>query len=112
LDSCIFCKIANKEIPASIVYEDDATIAFKDMYPQAKTHLLVIPKKHYKDISSLDDNDILIAIFNTINKVVDILNLKEAGFRLLTNNGKNAGQSVFHLHFHILSDSKLSSKFN
>jgi len=112
MDTCIFCKIVDKEIPASIIYEDKHTLAFKDLHPQAKTHILIIPKKHFQDISSLDDTNTLIAIFNTINKITASLNLKEQGFRLVTNNGKNAGQSIFHLHFHILSDTKLSSKFN
>jgi histidine triad (HIT) family protein len=113
IDNRIFCKIVKKQLSANIVYEDDLTLAFKDIYPQATTHILVIPKLHVENISSLKDSKILIAIFNTIEKVCDLLKITEAGFRIVSNNGKNAGQSVFHLHFHILSDTKsLSAKFN
>ena len=101
---CIFCKIVNKIIPAQIVYEDRDVLAFNDINPAAPVHILVIPKKHIgtvKDISSMD-KDILAAMFSAINEIDKIKNLSEEGYRLIINNGRAAGQEVFHLHIHIL----------
>ena len=104
---CIFCKIAKKEITSEIIYEDNYTIAFKDINPQAKIHLLVIPKKHYKNILELplqESQHILNAIKNITNK------LEISNFRIVNNCGVQAGQTVFHLHFHIIGGEKLSGK--
>jgi histidine triad (HIT) family protein len=101
---CIFCKIVDKVIPSQIVYEDKDILAFNDINPAAPVHILVIPKKHIaavRDISS-EDKDILASMFSAINKIVDSKNLLEQGYRLIINNGKAAGQEVFHLHIHIL----------
>jgi histidine triad (HIT) family protein len=108
--NCIFCKIINKEIPAKIIYEDEYTLAFYDINPQVKIHIIVIPKKHIEDFYSIDDTNILNHIQTAIKKVVDILKVKETGFRVVTNNGKDATQSVFHVHFHVLAGEALSSK--
>jgi len=101
---CIFCKIIDKVIPSQIVYEDKDVLAFNDINPAAPVHILVIPKKHIgtvQDISS-EDKDILTAMFSAINEISRIKNLSEQGYRLIINNGKAAGQEVFHLHIHIL----------
>ena len=99
----IFIKIINKEIPADIIYEDDISIAFNDISPQAPTHILVIPKKEIQKISEADENDkeLLGHLLLVAKKITDENNIKD--FRLVVNNGTEAGQTVFHLHIHILA---------
>ena len=96
-------KIINKEIPADIIYEDDISIAFNDISPQAPTHILVIPKKEIQKISEADENDkeLLGHLLLVAKKITDENNIKD--FRLVVNNGAEAGQTVFHLHIHILA---------
>ena len=106
MDSCIFCKIAKKEIPTEPVYEDEHTIAFNDLNPQAPTHILVIPKKHYASLNELDDVKLMGALLNTIKNVTKQLNITD--YRTVLNTGKEAGQEVFHIHFHILSGRPLN----
>ena len=107
-DKTIFQQIINKEIPANIIYEDDLCIIIEDISPQAPVHYLAIPKKMIKGISSLDDNEdkeilghIMISIRNQMVK----MNIKD--YRLVINNGSEAGQTVFHLHIHILANRTL-----
>ena len=99
----IFLKIINKEIPAEIVYEDDKAIAFNDISPQAPTHILVIPKKVITKLSDsdVDDKEILGHLLLVTKKITDENDIKD--FRLVVNNGAEAGQTVFHLHIHILA---------
>ena len=99
----IFLKIINKEIPADIIYEDDISIAFNDISPQAPTHILVIPKKEIQKISEADENDkeLLGHLLLVAKKITDENNIKD--FRLVVNNGTEAGQTLFHLHIHILA---------
>ncbi len=99
----IFLKIINKEIPADIIYEDDISIAFNDISPQAPTHILVIPKKEIQKISEADESDkeLLGHLLLVAKKITDENNIKD--FRLVVNNGTEAGQTVFHLHIHILA---------
>ena len=107
---CIFCKIINNELPATILYEDEKTMAFKDLYPKAPLHILVIPKIHIEGATFLDGElakEYLPAIWDTVHKVVDILGIREKGFRLIVNSGLEGGQEVFHLHFHVLGGKKL-----
>lgn len=102
---CIFCKIIEKVIPSQIVYENKDVLAFNDINPAAPVHILVIPKKHIgkvEEISS-DDKDILSGLFSAINEIDRMKNLSDQGYRLIINNGKAAGQEVFHLHIHILA---------
>jgi len=101
MDNCIFCKIANKEIQTSPVYEDDYTIAFNDLNPQAPVHVLVIPKKHFASLNELDDEKVMSALLNAVRKTVEKLGIKE--YRTVINTGEGAGQTVFHLHMHILA---------
>jgi histidine triad (HIT) family protein len=103
--SCIFCKIINKEIPADIVAEASDVIAIRDIQPKAPTHLLIIPKKHIIDIQSLANEDLAIGshIFAMAQQLA-----QGRAFRLLMNNGKDVGQSVFHLHTHFLAGKKMS----
>lgn len=102
---CIFCKIASKEIPANIVYEDELVIAFKDLEPQAPVHVLVIPKKHVESVAKLTaaDKDLAAHILTeVVPKLSDDLGVAENGFRLVANTGDDGGQTVKHLHFHLL----------
>lgn len=98
---CIFCKIANKEIPVDLIYENEKIVAFNDLNPQAPIHVLVIPKKHYNSLNELDDVSIMGELLNGIKKITKNLNIKE--YRTVINTGKEAGQAVFHLHLHILA---------
>lgn len=108
---CIFCKIANGEIPSTKVYEDDDMVIIKDINPQASIHLLLIPKEHYANIVEMTDEQsiILAKCLKKLSNMVDELGLKD-GFRLVSNKGANACQSVEHLHIHILGGEKLSEK--
>ncbi len=101
MENCIFCKIANKEIPSNLVYEDEYTVAFNDLSPQAPTHVLVIPKKHYASLNELDDEKLMSALLTAVKNVVTKLGITE--YRTVINTGESAGQTVFHLHIHILS---------
>jgi|TARA_B100001105_G_scaffold248983_1_gene235361 histidine triad (HIT) family protein len=99
----IFSKIINKEIPADIVYEDDLSIAFNDISPEAPTHILVVPKKAIPKLSEINEEDenLLGHLLIVAKKITDDNNIKD--FRLVINNGSDAGQTVFHLHLHILA---------
>ncbi len=105
----IFTKIINKEIPADIIYEDELSIVFKDIQPQAPTHLLIIPKKPIPKLSDAtsEDQALLGHLMLVAGDIARTLELDDT-FRLVTNNGANAGQSVFHLHLHLLSGRSLS----
>jgi len=105
----LFEKIINKEIPAEIIYEDDISIVIEDINPQAPTHLLIIPKKVIPKLSdaSTEDRDILGHLMLVAGKIAEQLELDET-FRLVINNGAKAGQSVFHLHLHLLSGRSLN----
>ena len=100
---CIFCKIANGEIPSTKVYEDDICLGFRDLNPQAPTHILVIPKEHIQSVADIaPENSAVVAhIFEVIAKVAKQEGLED-GYRVVSNIGESAGQTVPHLHFHIL----------
>ena len=100
----LFEKIITREIPAAIIYEDDVCLAFRDVNPQAPTHILLIPKKPIPKLveTTMDDQQLLGHLLLTVNKITQELNIDDA-FRLVINNGAAAGQTVFHLHLHILA---------
>lgn len=105
MSDCIFCKIAEKAIPADVVYEDDGVVAFRDIEPQAPLHILVIPKKHYVSLMAFGAEDASLAghiMAEVIPQVAKEMGLAEGGFRVVTNIGQDGGQTVPHLHFHIL----------
>ncbi len=112
MEDCVFCKIINGEIPSEKVYEDDEILAFKDINPAAPIHVLVIPKKHIESLLKLqeEDFDLVGKIQKVINKLAKQLNIEEEGFRVIVNCGKDAGQEVMHLHYHLLAGRKLGSK--
>ena len=104
-DNCIFCKIANKEIPSQFIYEDDTVVAFKDLDPQGPVHVLVIPKKHIASLmdTTAEDKALLAHITcDVIPQLAKELNVAEKGFRTVVNTGEEGGQTVQHLHFHII----------
>lgn len=107
--NCIFCKIINKEIPADIVYQDDEIIAFKDIAPVAPVHLLIIPKKHISPADDLElkDKELIGQLFLIAQKIAKEQGVSETGYRLVINVGKDAGQTVEHLHLHLLGGEKL-----
>lgn len=112
MDNCIFCKIINGEIPSNKVYEDDEIFAFRDINPQAPVHILVIPKKHIKSLSDLQEEDVnLIGKINIkINEIAKTEGFADQGYRVIVNCGEDAGQEVMHLHYHILAGKKLGTK--
>lgn len=107
-DNCIFCKIIKGEIPSAKVYEDEKMFVFKDIEPKAKVHLLAIAKDHFKLFSDMDDNrsETVKYMLTKIPKIAKD-NGCENGYRLIVNQGEDAGQTVFHLHFHILGGENL-----
>lgn len=111
MSDCLFCKIAAGEIPSTKVYEDDKLLAFKDINPQAPVHILVIPKQHFDSVDALDEKSAPIVgdIMLVAKKIAAEQGLKD-GYRIITNIGENGGQTVKHLHFHILGGVKLSEK--
>lgn len=108
MTDCIFCKIAAGEIPSTKVYEDEKVFAFEDLNPQAPAHILFIPKEHISHIDEVDeeDSELLGSIFAAINKVAKEKEL-DKGFRVVVNNKEDGGQSVDHLHFHLLGGRSL-----
>ena len=110
MENCLFCKIIAGEIPSTKVYEDDAVYAFRDIAPQAPSHVLVIPKKHVSSIAACDelaDADIA-ACIRACRKVADMEGLTAGGFRVVSNCGDDACQSVHHLHFHVMGGRKMT----
>lgn len=104
MSDCLFCRVVAKTIPAKVVHEDDQTLAFDDIHPQAPVHTLVIPKRHVAAIHDLGESDqaLLAQLLLTCTKVAKDKGLDDSGFRLVANTGRNGGQTVFHLHFHIM----------
>jgi histidine triad (HIT) family protein len=104
---CVFCKIIKGEIPSAKVYEDEHFIAFKDIQPTAPTHVLVVPKIHVQSLNELDDSELAGKLLLTVAKVARILKVEEA-YRTIFNTGRGAGQSVLHIHAHILAGRDMS----
>ncbi len=106
---CIFCKIANKEIPADVVYEDDDVIAFRDIHPMAPVHILIIPKKHIRSVADVSKEDELLMgeLIVTAKKLAEDLQISEKGYKLLIRVGKHGGQEVDHIHLHLIGGAPL-----
>ena len=104
---CLFCSIAAGSIPADVVFEDDEVLAFNDINPAAPTHVLVIPKRHIASAAEIgsEDGNLLASLFAAAAKIGESI---DGGWRLVTNIGPDAGQSVFHLHFHVLGGRPMS----
>ena len=104
MSDCLFCKIVDGKIPATKIHEDDRTIAFRDINPQAPTHVLVIPKKHIATLHELTEADApLVGHLHLVaGKLAESEGVASDGYRVLFNTGRNAGQTVFHIHLHLL----------
>lgn len=108
--NCLFCKIATKEIPATVVFEDDEIMAFRDIKPQAPTHLLVIPKKHIATINDSEESDaqLLGKIILQAKKLAKSEGIDEKGYRLVFNINSGGGQEVYHIHLHLLGGRQMT----
>jgi histidine triad (HIT) family protein len=107
--SCLFCKIAAGEIPSAKVYEDELVYAFRDIAPQAPVHVLIIPRKHIESAQALtaEDDALLCHMFACARKIAESEGVDKTGYRLITNVGDDAGQSVHHLHLHLIGGKTL-----
>ncbi len=101
---CLFCKIVEGEIPADIIYESDTAIAFRDINPQAPTHVLIIPRKHISTINDISaaDQELIGTLFMAAKEIAANEGIAESGYRVVMNCNEGAGQSVFHIHLHLL----------
>jgi len=102
--NCLFCNIVKKKIPSKIVYEDEYILAFEDINPQAPVHVLVVPKKHISTTLEISDNDneLVGLMFQAANRIARQKNIADRGFRLVMNCNHESGQTVFHIHLHLL----------
>ena len=109
MEDCLFCKIVEGKILSEKVYEDDEILCFKDINPVAPIHILVIPKKHMASLLEVkpEDEKLISKIYSIINKLAKDLQIDKDGFRVVVNCGKDAGQEVMHLHFHLIAGKKL-----
>ena len=109
MSDCLFCKIIEGTIPSTKVYEDDFVLAFRDIEPQAPEHIIIIPKRHMKSVNDITaENSCLVAnIFETAAKIAKDLGFAEKGYRIVNNCGEDGGQTVGHLHFHLLAGRNL-----
>ena len=105
---CLFCRIAAGEIPADVVFEDESVLVFRDINPKAPTHVLAIPRRHLPSVADMTDTDgaLLAALFGAMRRVAEEAGLRS--YRVLSNVGADSGQSVFHLHFHLLGGRSMS----
>jgi histidine triad (HIT) family protein len=110
MEECLFCKIINREIKSDIVFESDNILIFKDISPEAPVHLLAVPKKHITSILEIDKMDcgLIKELLEAISETAQKLELDREGFRVVTNTGSGAGQSVNHFHFHIMGKRKFN----
>lgn len=108
--SCIFCQIANKEIPSNYVYETENIVAFRDLNPQAPVHILIVPKMHITSMNDItfENSKVVTEIFEAVNIIAEQEGIKESGYRVVSNCGEDGCQSVKHLHFHLVGGRKLS----
>lgn len=106
-NDCIFCKIANGEIKTEFIVETDDYVSFKDLNPQAPVHVLVIPKKHFASLNETEDAELIGKLLKGAQKTAEKLGIKD-NYRTIINTGKEAGQTVFHLHLHVLGGKPLS----
>ena len=118
MNDCIFCKIANKEIPSNIVFENEYVVAFEDLAPVAPVHILIVPKKHVASAMDLgaseklnenaeEDFDYIKEVFKAAKEIAKLKGVNESGFRIINNCGKDAGQTVKHIHFHLIGGANL-----
>jgi histidine triad (HIT) family protein len=108
--ACVFCKIVRREIPSTIVYENERVLAFKDIHPIAPVHILVVPKHHVATLNDVDDDNVehVAALLAAARPVAEAMGVRDEGYRVFFNVGRGAGQEVFHVHMHLVARAKLS----
>ena len=111
MSDCIFCKIANGEIPSEFLYEDDRVVAFRDLNPMAPVHVLVVPKAHHDNVVDAVPAETLASMVAAVKAVVEQTGMDASGFRVVMNTGADAGQAVGHLHMHVLGGKRLGDDF-
>ncbi|HET6597511.1 MAG TPA: histidine triad nucleotide-binding protein [Anaerolineales bacterium] len=106
---CIFCKIIRKEASAEVVYQDGQSTAFRDLHPVAPTHILIVPNKHIESVGALEmeDEQLMGHLFTVARKLAEEEGISPGGYRLITNTGANGGQTVFHLHVHLIGGQRM-----
>ena len=110
MTECLFCQIVNEKIPADIIYDDDEVLAFRDINPQAPVHVLLIPKRYITNLNAIreDDGPLLARLMRVSTKLARNEGIAESGYRVVTNCQEDAGQSVLHLHFHLLGGRRMT----
>ncbi len=110
MEECIFCKIVSKDIPATVIYEDERMIAFDDINPQAPVHVLLIPKEHFPSLEEIPDEkkDILSHLLIKARGIAQEKEIAESGYRIVLNTGRDSGQDVLHIHFHLLGGRQMT----
>jgi len=110
MENCLFCKLVDGQIAGDIVYSDEDVVAFKDINPQAPVHILIIPRRHIPSIADVtpEDGPLLGILFSVAARLAHKLGVDEGGYRVVSNVGRDAGQTVFHLHFHLLGGRKFA----
>ena len=110
MDSCLFCRIASHELPSKMAHEDDRVVAIHDIHPQAPVHVLIIPKKHIGTLNdvSAEDASLIAYMFDVARKLAEQHGVAQSGYRTVFNVNADAGQTVFHLHLHVIGGRKLS----
>ena len=107
MSDCIFCQIASGEISVPLIYEDEHVVAFDDISPQAPVHTLIVPKVHLTNLNDDPDPALLAAVFGAASAVAELKGVAETGYRIIQNNGADAGQTVMHLHVHLIGGTSL-----
>jgi len=110
MSDCLFCGIVDGKVKANLVYQDDAVVAFKDVAPRAPVHILIIPRKHVASVSDIAaaDHALIGEIFQVAAKLAHEYGIAESGYRVVVNSGADAGQSVFHLHYHLMGGRQMT----
>lgn len=110
MENCLFCSILKKKIPATVVYEDDDILAFEDIRPQAPVHILIIPKEHHSSLNDIPESkdNLLGKILLGARKIAEKKKISKSGYRVVLNTGKDSGQEVFHIHFHLLGGRQMT----
>lgn len=112
MQDCVFCKIVDRQLPSTVVYEDDKVMAFNDINPVAPIHVIIIPKEHIANVNGLTEENAQVMgdIHLAAKKIAEKLGIADKGYRLINNCGPDAGQTVFHLHYHLIAGVKLGAK--
>lgn len=110
MENCLFCKIVKKKIPAELIFEDDRIAAFNDINPQAPVHILIIPKDHFASLNDIPEEkkDLLGHVLIRARQIAQNIGIQEKGYRIVLNTGKDSGQEVFHIHFHLLGGRRMT----